>query len=845
MTILLGVAIIVIFFRIRRLKSESENHQNTINELGVEIYKLKTLISQLEEKQEKLVTSTSEPVVALVAKEDVVIEIPVTDEVITPIVTTNPITAVAEDDESVKFSDLFENRVQKKSLIRFNSENWVGVNLLNRIGALLIVIGAIATAAFDGIPTPIRTMILFGFAFGVIGLGELMNRKKPTTASMGVTATGVALAYVAIAASHFFLGTLGMYSALIACIFATVLGIYLAIRYDAQVVACFALIGGYLPIFALDPLNDALTTGLTVYFILLSVFSLSVAMTKKWSISNFIGLGLTICGTIYLGLVASPLIAFLYAIFAFLIYTILPILSTYRTEQAFDTSDFVLVIINAFTSSVLVFSIATRLEFNNIHTILSVVFALIYFGLSLLIKRIFQHKDMETIFILKALAFVVLFVPFTFESQWYVIAWLLQALVLTSFGILRKSKLSEIVGLVILALSVVAFWDDVLFNSSNLTLNYSFLSLGVLIILGVYIKTTRQHTGIGQVFKWITLLNLWLFVMYLLQRYVHQTQNGYTFAVNIVASLILVLIYVKWHLIRDAGMVAIATVIHGSAVLALWYSNLNYVGNFYLRSNNLVNNSGVLILNLVLTLLAFGMIICHQQKSENKKLIAIYQGINLVNSWIVIIFVLERLFGQFIGIHLILISVTFVIALLITRLSVFKNEISQYIAVGMKIVGLVWLAVFNLTTYESMFLLLAINAAAQLLALLALNDLLTWLSLKNEVVSPFKLLILLGYFLLVLTQGVMIQGQVAFNSVIISIIFVITSLIWIVLGLYLKNKTLRKFGLYLSMLSVVKLLVVDTWGLSTGMRIVSYFTLGVVLMLISFLYQKFNKESDE
>ena len=91
----------------------------------------------------------------------------------------------------------------------------------------------------------------------------------------------------------------------------------------------------------------------------------------------------------------------------------------------------------------------------------------------------------------------------------------------------------------------------------------------------------------------------------------------------------------------------------------------------------------------------------------------------------------------------------------------------------------------------------------------------------------------------------MVQGAVAFNSAIISILFVVASLIWIILGFYLKNKPLRKFGLYLSIASVVKLLVVDTWGLSTGMRIVSYLTLGVVLMVISFIYQKFNKESGE
>jgi len=40
------------------------------------------------------------------------------------------------------------------------------------------------------------------------------------------------------------------------------------------------------------------------------------------------------------------------------------------------------------------------------------------------------------------------------------------------------------------------------------------------------------------------------------------------------------------------------------------------------------------------------------------------------------------------------------------------------------------------------------------------------------------------------------------------------------------------------------LLVIDTWGLFTEMRIVSYVSLGLILMLISFVYQKLSKDSD-
>lgn len=725
------------------------------------------------------------------------------------------------------------NTVRKEAKFKFNSENWVGVNLLNRLGALLIIIGAIATAAFDGIPAMIRSIILFGFAFAVIGLGEFMNRKKATTASMGVTAAGVALVYVAVAAGHFFLGTLGMYPALIACIIATVIGIYLAIRYDAQVVACFALVGGYLPIFALDPVNDALTTGLAVYFILLSSFLLSIALAKKWAIANFIGLTLAIGGTIYLGFLAAPLIAFLYATFVFLVYTVLPILATYRTKQNFDPSDFVLIVINAFTSSILVFLIATRLDITHVHTFLSVIFALVYFGLAWLINRILRHQNMATIFVLKAFAFTVLFVPFTFDYQWFVVAWLLQAVVLMSFGILRKVKLAEITGLSVLGLAVLTFFAIFPYGQSQLTFNYTFLTVGLLVILGVYIKTNRQFSGAGQIFKWLTLVNLWIFTMYIFFEYVYPPiGNGFIFAIGVVVSLLFVVTYAKLKIIHDTGMIVIANVIHGLALISLWASS-------FIHGTN-----GILIVNLTLTGVAVAMIV-YQNKVMSSKFNIVYKNINLVNFWLMVLFVLNYLLAGFIGTQLVLLMITFIFAQLILRIPFLKNRGSVAVSTGMRIIGLIWLAGLNLFVYEQMFLMLFMNAATQIFALLSLNDLVRHLRQDEKGESPFKILILSGYFLLILTQTIMVQGQVAFNSAIISILFVVASLIWIILGFRLKNKPLRQFGLYLSIASVVKLLVVDTWGLSTGMRIVSYLTLGVVLMLISFIYQRFNKENSE
>jgi len=982
--------------------------------------------------------------------------------------------------------DVPKEQEEKKPLFAFNSENWMGVNLLNRLGALLIVIGAIATAAFDGFPSWVRSLILFTFAASVIVLGEVMNRKKPTTASIGVTAVGVALVYIAVAASYFVLGTLGMYAALIACVMATLLGIYLAIRYDEQVVACFALVGGYLPIFALDPFNDALTIGLVVYFVLLSTYSLALALSKKWAISNFIGLFLTIAGTSYLGFQAAPLIALLYACFAFMVYTILPLLSAYKGDKTFSEMDTWLVIINAFVSSIVVFLIATRLNMPHIHAYLSAIFALIYIGLAHLIKRMFQHKSMALLFLLKAVAFAVLFVPFTFDYHWFAIAWLVEAVVLLSYGILRKQKFAEYSGFAILGIAILSFLASSMASlGSQFTLDYTFFSIGLLVILGMYMKEKRQWKGYEQVYKWVALANFWIYSMYMLTNYVHQERNGYTLAMMIVMTLGIAWSYVKIKWIADEGTHVIANVIHGVGIILLWYSNFTFgdvlrfwevssgilllnlaitclsvvmviyykqkeenrlwiviyknmmlvnlwlslmwvisslialptvidphhylltvcalitliltvvylkvkmlvdngvrvivnvmhgisvvmlwISNFFLadwnwrnesqfwlfivnliiafilaglvvyyqkrerdhawivayKNINLVSlwlmivfasteslltsgvladayipmviviltlvisgiyvkvkvitdrplhiivnvmhgfsmlvlwfsnfefawwrvfNQGGLVFNLILTVVAVGMVIYYRMTEEKHKGIVIYQNVMLVNLWLSMLYIANALMRTFEGSQLILIIMTFLMALVMTRIPLLLDGGVKVIVIVMQVIGLLWLATFNLSLYESLFALLSLNAVAQLMALVTLNELVKHLRNKEGEETPFKVLILSGYFLLVVTQGIMVQGRVAFNSALISVLFGVTALAWIVLGFYLKNIHVRKFGLYLAMLSAVKLLVVDTWGLSTPMRIGSYLTLGVVLMIISFVYQKFNVVEDE
>lgn len=102
-----------------------------------------------------------------------------------------------------------------------------------------------------------------------------------------------------------------------------------------------------------------------------------------------------------------------------------------------------------------------------------------------------------------------------------------------------------------------------------------------------------------------------------------------------------------------------------------------------------------------------------------------------------------------------------------------------------------------------------------------------------------------GSFVLLLTFILTAQLEVKFTSPVISIVYVTTALLWIVLGFIRRYSSLRKSGLVLSFVALAKLFIVDLHGLPLGWRIVSFFAFGGILIAISFIYQYFNKRLEK
>ena len=68
-----------------------------------------------------------------------------------------------------------------------NFERYIGLNILNTVGIVLFIIGAIAAGQFG------YTWVSFALGAGFLVAGEFLNRKRPNIFSLGITAGGVGI----------------------------------------------------------------------------------------------------------------------------------------------------------------------------------------------------------------------------------------------------------------------------------------------------------------------------------------------------------------------------------------------------------------------------------------------------------------------------------------------------------------------------------------------------------------------------------------------------------------------------------------------------------------------------
>jgi len=187
----------------------------------------------------------------------------------------------------------------KPSRTREEWEVLIGGKILNRIGALALIIGIgfFMKYAFDNNWISETVRVLIGGGIGVLLLfgGWRFHRQGLQIFAQGLVGAGISILYLSVYASFNFYQLIPQAAAFVFMSIVTVLTFHQAIHYDSLSVAFLGWVGGFLTPFLLSTgyVNEV---GLFSYIVFLDAGLIVVLMKKtSWAILELLTLAATYC----------------------------------------------------------------------------------------------------------------------------------------------------------------------------------------------------------------------------------------------------------------------------------------------------------------------------------------------------------------------------------------------------------------------------------------------------------------------------------------------------------------------------------------------------------------------
>ncbi len=412
-----------------------------------------------------------------------------------------------------------------------NIEAFIGGNLLNKLGALFVLLGIIALSryTFLMLSDTIKGILMFAVSGLFLAGGEYLNHKKPGVFSLGITSVGIAGLYASLCLSYFALYIIPMYPALAFCILITIGAFVLSRRYNSQTISVFALAGGYIPIISIAD-GITMTYAAMVYLGILNLLVLTFSFNRKWKITMLAGFFLNLAGTGYITLnmiINRPYDAsvgihqistIVFTFFSFAMYTAIPVIGNYRKKEVFDNPDIAVLCLNTFFSSVMMYSILYAFGLSQYNGLFAIAFALVYLFLGRFVESKFEKQiNAMALFYLTGLMYVVLVVPLQFGNQWLSLGWLVQGVCLGVYGILKDDRNLERAGLGICGLCLFAFMFFDVLPMTNILFaqKYSAITLGSVVVLAALLHKRATLNSNEKMFKYASLINIWFYLVYL------------------------------------------------------------------------------------------------------------------------------------------------------------------------------------------------------------------------------------------------------------------------------------------------------------------------------------------
>jgi uncharacterized membrane protein len=671
-------------------------------------------------------------------------------------------------------------------------EKFIGENLINKIGiaSLVIGLGFLLNWAIDRDYLSNTALTLIGLASGglLLFFAHRLREKFRAFASV-LVGGGLAVLYFSIAFAYQQYHLIGQTAAFIIMVVITGLGVLLTLVYDRKELAVIAMLGGFAsPFMASSGEGDFKV--LFTYLLILNAGMLVLANYKKWHLINIIAFALTAIiyggwlGLEFLDMSPRPVWpALAFATGFFLVFFGMNLRYDLKHGSEFGPLDFSLLLVNTAAYFAAGMSVLNALEMR-INGLFVVALALFHLVFAVyLYKRSNTSRYLVLLLIGLVLTFISLAAPVQLKGNHITLFWSAECVLLLWFSQRTGIKLVQRASLLVLALMLISLGMD-------LTKYYGADPLVRLTPL----LNEPWITGM------VSAIALWLYARLLKTAATDDvmipgieplSSHAVRRAVLVFTGIVLYCV----NLFEISHQLGFVLDRHVTAMALTAYTLLTFSLVYVLTRQANVKTRGTVVVLIAIALLFF---ITGHYRHSTSAMMGHRVGSALAVGAIPFFFV----------------SLCAVIITLVCLIQLMRSLLDRRSAPwNAYLWGIcIYLVILSSQVVDNVLLLTLSPAAESLPA--------------GEEANA-------GYMHFALMDALRSVRKAAYP-----LLWGLSSFIFMWYGMRTRQRTVRIIALSLFGLTLVKLFVIDVWDLSEGGRVAAFICLGILLLVVSFMYNK-------
>jgi uncharacterized membrane protein len=389
-------------------------------------------------------------------------------------------------------------------------EKKIGQYWLNRIGivAMLIGVSYFLKYAFENnwIGPGGRIVIGLLAGIGLVMWSERFRGRGYAAFSYSLKAVGIGTLYLSLWGSFQVYHLIPSAAAFLAMMIVTASTIALALSQDAELLASFALIGGFsTPLLLSSGQNHEVV--LFSYVCLLDLAILAMAIFKPWRRllwGSFAGTILLFVGWYSEYYSADQrAITVCFAALLAAIFAAIPLVTRYERSTRIPGPSITLTLLPLFNAATFFLALYAmyRRETATL-TWFALTLAAVYLGISGAFKKRFPGQDTKFLNLLHvsiAIAFITIAIPLKLDGQWITIGWLVESAVLLWTSVKAGTDFLRYLAVAALILGIfrLLFFDQ--FHTETLVFNARFATYAVAIaVLGGIAILGKRHASLAE-----------------------------------------------------------------------------------------------------------------------------------------------------------------------------------------------------------------------------------------------------------------------------------------------------------------------------------------------------------